>query len=169
MTEGVLLSGERPKKYRSQRARRRVGNAAVYTVLSVISVIWLIPFAYLVLQAFRGDSKGMVNYILPREWSAGNFVSLFLDTDFPLWFGNTFLVSLVVAAVQTAFVLMVSYALSRMRFRGRKGLMNLILVLGMFPGFMSMIAVYFILKLVGLTQSIVGLMIVYTGSSGMGY
>lgn len=167
MTEAGVF--EKRKKFRSQKAVSRAGNAAVYTILGLICVIWLIPFIYLILQAFRGESTGMVNYILPKEWSLENFVSLFRDTDFPLWFLNTFVVSLVVAAVQTAFVLMVSYALSRMRFRGRRALMNLILVLGMFPGFMSMIAVYFILKLVGLTQSIVGLMIVYTGSSGMGY
>lgn len=167
MTNVGVFEGAR--KHRSKRNAERAGNAAVYTVLILISVIWLIPFAYLIFQAFRGESTGMVNYILPREWSLRNFVSLFRDTDFPLWFGNTFVVSLVVAVIQTSFVLMVSYSLSRMRFRGRRTLMNVILVLGMFPGFMSMIAVYFILKLVGLTQSIIGLMIVYTGSSGMGY
>lgn len=168
MTDARAYEGKK-RRYRSKKRVERTGNAVVYTILAVISVIWLIPFVYLVLQAFRGESAGMVNYILPREWSLKNFISLFRDTDFPIWFSNTFIVSLVVAVVQTAFVLMVSYALSRMRFRGRRTLMNLILVLGMFPGFMSMIAVYFILKLVGLTQSIVGLMIVYTGSSGMGY
>lgn len=159
----------REKPRLGRRARRRLGNALSYAVLAVISVVWLIPFVYLTLQAFRGESTGMVNYLLPREWTLGNFVSLFRDTDFPRWFLNTFLVALVTAAVQTVLVLMTSYALSRMRFRGRRALMNLILVLGMFPGFMSMIAVYFLLKLVGLTQSIIGLMIVYTGSSGMGY
>lgn len=53
----------------------------------------------------------------------------------------------------------------------RKPLMNLMLVLGMFPGFMSMTAVYFILKLVGLTQNmgLVGLILVYVASSCMGY
>lgn len=170
MTNTNIADGaEKKRRYRSQKTTRRIGNAAVYTVLILICTVWLIPFFYLVLQAFRGESTGMVNYILPKEWTAGNFVSLFRDTDFPVWFLNTFLISLVTAAVQTAFVLMVSYALSRMRFRGRRALMNLILILGMFPGFMSMIAVYFLLRLVGLTQSIVGLMIVYTGSSGMGY
>ena len=49
--------------------------------------------------------------------------------------------------------------------------MNLMLVLGMFPGFMSMTAVYFLLKLVGLTQDmgLVGLVLVYVASSCMGY
>lgn len=157
------------QRLHSKKKRERAGRAATYTVLILLSVIWLTPFAYLVTQAFRGESGGMVNYVIPQEWTVNNFVSLFRDTDFPRWFINTLAVSLVVSAVQTAMVLMVSYTLSRMRFRGRRALMNLILVLGMFPGFMSMIAVYFILKLIGLTQSILGLILVYTGSSGMGY
>lgn len=156
-------------KLTGKRRRERIGNAATYTVLIVLSVVWLLPFLYLILQAFRGESTGMVNYILPKTVTVENFVSLFRDTDFPKWFSNTLIVSIVVSMIQTAIVLMVSYALSRMRFRGRRALMNLILVLGMFPGFMSMIAVYFILKLIGLTQTVLGLILVYTGSSGMSY
>ena len=157
------------QKFASKARRERIGRTATYAVLILISVLWLLPFFYLITQAFRGESAGMVNYVFPKRWSLNNFISLFRDTDFFRWFVNTLLVSLVVSAVQTAMVLMVSYSLSRLRFRGRRALMNLILVLGMFPGFMSMIAVYFILKLIGLTQSILGLILVYTGSSGMGY
>lgn len=160
---------EKTHRLRSKRAVERTGTALTYLVLIVISVIWILPFLYLILQSFRGESTGMVNYIFPKEWSLYNFVSLFRDTDFPLWFWNTLIVSLAEAVINTAFVLMVSYALSRMRFSGRQGLMSLILILGMFPGFMSMIAVYFILKLVGLTQTLFGLILVYTGSAGMGY
>ena len=157
------------KKQTSKRKRERIGNTATYTVLIILSIVWLLPFFYLTMQAFRGESTGMVNYVFPKTVTVNNFISLFRDTDFPNWLGNTLVVSVVVSIIQTVIVLMVSYALSRMRFRGRRTLMNLILVLGMFPGFMSMIAVYFILKLVGLTQSIAGLILVYTGSSGMSY
>ena len=159
----------REMKLTGKRRRERIGNAATYTVLIVLSVVWFLPFLYLILHAFRGESTGMVNYILPKTVTVENFVSLFRDTDFPKWFSNTLIVSIVVSVIQTAIVLMVSYALSRMRFRGRRALMNLILVLGMFPGFMSMIAVYFILKLIGMTQTVLGLILVYTGSSGMSY
>ena len=154
---------------RGKKMRERLGNAATYAVLICISAIWLLPFFYLITQALRGESTGMVNYLFPKEWTIRNFYSLFRDTDFYRWFLNTLAVSTVVSVVQTVMVLMVSYTMSRLRFRGRKILMNLILILGMFPGFLSMIAVYFILKLVGLTQSILGLILVYTGSSGMGY
>ena len=76
-----------------------------------------------------------------------------------------------VATVQTIMVLSVSYALSRMRFRGRKLLMNIMLIMGMFPGFLTMIALYFLLKQMGLTQggAVPGLILIYCASSGMGY
>lgn len=113
----------------------------------------------------------MVSYILPKEWSLANFKILFGETNFLNWYLNTVIIALFTAFFQTAIVLSVSYALSRLRFRGRRLLMNMILVLGMFPGFLSMIAVYFILKLIGFTGpgSVPGLILVYIGSSGMGY
>ena len=151
--------------------RHKASNAAAYAVLIIICVIWLLPFVYLIFQAFRGESRSMVNYVLPKEWSLENFKILFTRTRFLNWYLNTFIIALFTACIQTVFVLSVSYALSRIRFRGRKLLMNIILILGMFPGFLSMIAVYFILKLIGFTGpgSVPGLILVYAGSSGMGY
>ena len=88
-----------------------------------------------------------------------------------LWYGRTLLISVIVTVIQTTIVLVTSYALSRLRFKMRKPLMNLMLVLGMFPGFISMTALYYLLQLLGLTQSMgaAGLILVYVGSSCMGY
>ena len=87
------------------------------------------------------------------------------------WYGNTLVIALFTAVLQTIIVLSVSYALSRLRFKGRKLIMNLVLVLGLFPGFLTMITLYFLLRQVGLTQSgaIPGLILIYVASSGMGY
>lgn len=158
-------------KTASLNKKARISNTAVYIILTVICVLWLLPFVYLIFQAFRGESRSMVSYVLPKEWSFVNFEILFTQTNFLRWYLNTFIIALFTSIIQTAFVLSVSYALSRIRFRGRRLLMNIILVLGMFPGFLSMIAVYFILKLVGFTGpgSVPGLILVYAGSSGMGY
>ena len=151
--------------------KHKISNLLVYILLIFICLVWLMPFVYLIFQAFRGESRGMVSYILPKEWSLVNFKILFTQTSFLNWYINTVIIALFTAFFQTVIVLSVSYALSRLRFRGRRLLMNMILVLGMFPGFLSMIAVYFILKLIGFTGpgSVPGLILVYIGSSGMGY
>ena len=64
---------------------------------------------------------------------------------------------------------MTSYALSRIRFNMKKPLMKMILIIGMFPGFLGIIATYYILKLLNLSTSIFSLIILYTAGAGMGY
>ena len=162
------------KKFRSKKAVERGTNAVIYIILTIISIIWLLPFCYLLIQSLRGESGSSTLYFWPKQWTFDNYIKLFTDTsiyNFPRWYGTTLLISVVVTLIQTTIVLITSYALSRLRFKMRKPLMNLMLVLGMFPGFMSMTAVYFILKLVGLTQNmgLVGLILVYVASSCMGY
>lgn len=158
-------------KYTSKSGKERLIRTLIYIFLIALCVIWLVPFVYLIFQAFRGESTSMVTYIIPKEWSLRNFEVLLTKTNFLKWYLNTLIIALANAVLQTVIVLCVAYALSRMRFKGRKLLMNVMLVLGMFPGFLSMIATYFILKLFGLTSenSVPGLILIYAASSGMGY
>ena len=89
--------------------------------------------------------------------------------QFPQWFMNTFIIACVTCVISTAFVLMVAYAMSVMRFKARKPLMNFFVILNLFPGMLAMIAVYFTLKSFNLTNSYAGLIMVYSGSAGLGY
>ena len=158
-------------KQRSKSGRERLSRILIYVFLTVLCVIWLIPFVYLIFQAFRGESTAMVTYVIPKQWSLVNFRRLFKETNFLHWYKNTLIIALFNAVLQTVIVLSVAYALSRMRFRGRRLIMNVMLVHGMFPVFLSMIATYFILKLFGLTSenAVPGLILIYAASSGMGY
>lgn len=157
---------------KSAKLRKNVLNVGVYVLLSVLGVLWILPIVYLVYTAFRvTPSTGIINRLFPDNLrlGTGNFTRLFTQTNFPIWLKNTLVVSFASCAITTAFILSVSYALSRMRFRLRRPIMNVLLVLGMFPGFMSMIAVYFILKAMGLTNSLLALVLVYSGSGALSY
>lgn len=150
----------------------RISNVLVYLILFVLGVIWILPIVYLVYTAFRvNPSTGIINNLFPDNLRLGidNFRRLFQETMFLQWLGNTLLVASFSCALTTLFILMVSYAFSRLRFALRRPLMNVLLVLGMFPGFMSMIAVYFILKAMGLTNSLLALVLVYSGGAGLSY
>lgn len=153
------------------RASRNISNTLVYIVLICMTLIWIFPYFGIVFESLRMESTGRVGYILPREWGIGNYVYLFTETNFPIWFGNTLLMGVATALLQTFFVLSMSYTLSRLRFKGRKLLMNFMLILGMFPGFLTMILIYKVFGDLGITHSNapVGLIIVYCASSGMGY
>ena len=155
--------------------RAKIGNTITYIILILTRVVWLFPFVCLILQSFRSyitEPGGQVNYLLPKTFSLDSYKFLFSEEcQFFKWYGNTLIIAVCVTIMQTIFVLMVSYALSRMRFKGRELLMRFWLILGMFPGFLTMICLYFLLKQFGLTQAgaIPGLILIGFASSGMGY
>ncbi len=161
---------------KSYKTKRTIGTIAAYVLLIIISIIWLFPFVGMVLQSFRSyatEYGGMVDYLIPKQFSLDNYRFLFdtEQTNYTLWYKNTIIIAAFVTVLQTLVILCVSYALSRMRFAGRTFLMRFWLILGMFPGFLTMICLYFLLKQFGFTQAgaIPGLILVGVASSGMGY
>ena len=164
------MSESSMKRHMGLRASRTLANTLIYILLIAISIIWLIPFFCIVLQSFRVESTWQVGYVIPKTWGFNNYVNLF-STDFPRWYINTFITAVITALLQTVIVLCMSYTLSRFRFKMRGPLMRFMLILGMFPGMLSMIILYRVLKDLGLTQANAtpGLILVYVASSGMGY
>ena len=164
------MSESSMKRHMGLRASRTLGNTLIYILLIAISAIWLIPFFCIVLQSFRVESTWQVGYVMPKVWGLDNYRRLF-SSDFTRWYTNTFIISVFTALFQTVIVLCMSYTLSRFRFKMRKPLMRFMLILGMFPGMLTMIILYRVLKDLGLTQAnaVPGLILVYIASSGMGY
>lgn len=157
------------------KVRKIIGNIFVYIILTVLSIIWLFPIVWIVLISFKKDKGMYMSTLFPKEYWFGNYKKLFTDTNiinFPQMFLNTLIIAVFCCIISTFFVLCVSYVMSRMRFKMRRPFMNVALILGMFPGFMSMIATYYILKSIGLTQGSmirIALIMVYSGGSGLGF
>ncbi|MBO4279623.1 MAG: sugar ABC transporter permease [bacterium] len=153
------------------KVRNRISNGVTYFVLIVLNIIALTPLVYLVGQSFRAEAGAWSSSFFPKTWTLANYKRLFTETPFLRWYGNTFFVAVISCAITTAFVLAVSYAFSRIRFRMRRPMMNVMLVLGMFPGFMSMTAVYFLLKILlpNNFQSLLSLIIVYSAGAALSY
>ncbi len=159
-------------KTRSYKKAKKRQNFFVYMILIIISIIWLFPFFYLIIQSFRLEPGATTNYFWPKKMGLDNYIFIFTSKspfNFTKWYINTLIVSIITCILQTINVLMVSYAFSRLRFKFRQSYMKLILILGMFPGFLSMIAIYNVLKLLGLTQSLYSIIIIYCGSAAMQY
>jgi arabinogalactan oligomer/maltooligosaccharide transport system permease protein len=156
------------------RAKRVISDISIYIILSVMVVIWLFPLLWMVLRAFDVNTGFTSLTIFPQKLTLDNFINLFTGSDYEAypygrWLLNTFLVALGSCAISTLLVLMVSYALSRLRFSARKKLMNIALLLGLFPGFLSMIALYYIFNQFKLTNSLIGLTLAYSLAAGTGY
>ena len=158
------------KRHMGQKAVNRISNTFIYVLLVIISIVWLIPFIFILLQSFRVESTYQVGYVIPQQWGFDNYINLW-NTDFKRWYLNTFITAVATALLQTIIVLCMSYTLSRFRFKMRKALMRFMLILGMFPGMLTMIILYRVLSDMGLTQAnaVPGLILVYIASSGMGY
>ncbi|MBQ2675955.1 MAG: sugar ABC transporter permease [Clostridia bacterium] len=157
---------------RSVKTTRRLSNLLVYALLIIISLIWIFPIVWVVLTSFRGESGSFTSYFIPKTFTLDNYKNLLFDTDifsYPRWFMNTLIVAVFSCLITTAITLATAYVISRMRFKLRKPYMNVALVLGMFPAFMSMIAVYYVLKTIGLTQSLLALILVYSGAAGLSF
>ncbi|HEY8390354.1 MAG TPA: sugar ABC transporter permease [Clostridia bacterium] len=153
------------------KTKNRITNIAIYILLSVMVIIWLFPIVWIILCSFREEQGADISYFFPKTWSFKNYIDLFKPDAyyFPRWFANTLIVAVCTCILSSLYVLMVSYAFSRLRFKLRKPLMNIVLILGMFPGFMSMIAVYYILKALNMTQTLLALILVYSGGAGLNY
>lgn len=157
---------------KSYKLRRGLANTFIYIILAILGFIWICPFIYLLMHSFRAEGVTVVNYLIPREWTFQNYIDLFTShgtLNFTKWFINTFVVACFSCVISTISVLMVSYAFSRLRFKSRKKFINVGMILGMFPGFMTMIAIYYLLKAMGLTQTLVALVICYSAGAGLGY
>ncbi len=167
----MSTDGNTSKRHLGLRAKTRLGNGIIYAILVVMAVVWLIPFVCILFESFRVESTMQVGYVIPKKWGLDNYITLIRDTDFVKWYTNTLIIGIAVAVIQTLIVLCMSYTLSRMRFKGRKALMNVMLVLGMFPGFITIVVLYKVLSGMGLTGpgAVPGLILVYVASSGMGY
>lgn len=165
------------------KAKRFITNTACHVLLAVLSVIWVLPIFYVILTSFRAEGGSYKSYIWPRGFTLDNYKELIMgvnskiqggtNIDFTRWFFNTLIIAIFSTILSAFFVLCVSYVMSRLRFKMRKPFMNIALILGMFPGFMSMIAVYYILKGLGLLETgvlkQVSLVLVYSGGAGLGF
>lgn len=153
--------------------KKIISTTLHHLLLAVLAIVWLIPIVWLVVTSFSGYDGINTNQFFPETWTLHNYSRILFEPDtvaqFPIWFKNTLIIAIFVCLISTSFVLMVSYAMSCMRFKGRKALMNIAVMLQLFPGFLSMIAIYFILKSVNLTNSHIGMILVYSGGAGLGY
>ena len=158
------------------RAKRFITNSLCHVLLAILSTIWVLPIFYVILTSFRAETGTYKSYIFPKEYTLDNYINLFNGNNlinFPRWFMNTFIVALFSMIIAAFMVIAVSYVMSRLRFKMRKPFLNIALIIGMFPGFMSMIAVYYILKGLGFLETgalkLVALVLVNSAGAGLGF
>jgi len=124
----------------------------------------LLPLYWLVKIALTPErllySEGVA--LWPSRMTLDNFVFVLVKSSFPTFFRNSIVVSLGTAAIVTVIAAGAGYAFSRFRFRGRYGVMFVLLLTQMFPLVMLIAPIYRLMAPLGLTDNLVGLIVVYT-------
>ncbi len=176
------------------KSRRIVGDVFVYIILTLLSIIWISPIVWLVLQSFSADpGVNSAALFAPNSYWLGNYQGLVTNMRYEFgskswvasdynFFGyvaggkfylggfiNTLVIAFFVMIISTLMTLATAYAFSRLRFKARPGFMRVILILGMFPGFLSLIIMYWFMETIGIRQTIWSMIIIYSGGAGMNY
>lgn len=160
-------------KKNKMSTRRVVTNTIVHIILGLLSLVWVFPIFWVIMTSFRAEKGSYSTTFFPKSMTISNYVTLFTDTDvfnFPKWFGNTFFIAVFSCILATFYLVSIAFVMSRLRFKARKPFLNIALILGMFPGFMSMVAVYYIIKGIGLTEGplkLLALILLYSGGAGI--
>ena len=172
---------------KSLKARRIIANALIYFLLSLMALIWIAPIVWIILQSFAGEGLGAQAKIIPdpAQFTFTNYINLFANLTkgltpgsdskgyggyFTTWFLNTLIIAIVSTIISTLFTLGTAYALSRFRFNGRQTFMKINLIIGMFPGFLSMIIMYWVMKeIFHLQGNYWAMVIIYSAGAGGGY
>lgn len=144
-----------------------------YVILIAVAFIFFFPCLWLILASFS-ESGSIYSFegFFPSAYSLATFRKLFTDTamyNYPKWFCNTLYIAAGSCVLGTLLTILTAYTMSRFTFRMRKPIMKITMILGMFPSFMSMTAVYLLMTQFGLINQRWGLILIYAAGAPMGY
>lgn len=145
----------------------------VYVIVLLISFIFAFPCIWLILSSFNANGSLLtLDGFFPESYSFDTFKTLFtekVEHDYMTWFGNTLFVAGISCVISTVLVLAVSYTMSRYRFKSRKQMMKVTLLLNIFPNFMNMTALFVIMTQFDLINNLWGLILLYSSGATMGF
>ena len=163
----MAIALERPRvaasRLRRARLRRRVTEALVWTGVAAALVFFLAPFFWIVTTSLKGneDFFAYPPVWIPLDASLKHYAGLFTRSSGARYFTNSLVISSLSMAAALVVSLPTAYSIARWRFGG--GLLStLLLVLRMLPAIALIIPVYIMFKLLGLTNSYLGLVMLYT-------
>ncbi|WP_026571828.1 MULTISPECIES: sugar ABC transporter permease [Sediminibacillus] len=148
----------------NQKKKSRIEVAAMYLVLTAVAVAIFYPLVWTIGISFNQGNSLYSSSIIPENFSLDHYKWLFSsESDYLLWYKNSLIVSGVTAVGSVIFTSLVAYAFSRYQFVGRKNGLYIFLLLQMFPVMMAMVALYIFLNMIGLLDTLTGLILIYLG------
>lgn len=147
----------------TKQAAKAVALNLIFILLCLVA---LVPILYALSVSFSGMGAALSGNLsfLPENPTLENYRAILFDQPFLLWMKNSLLLSAGTIFVSMLCAVPAAYAASRWRFRGRRGLLETLLVLNAFPQVLSLFALFRVLKAMGLLNRHIGLILIYAGS-----
>ena len=151
-------------------AKRKWKEGAGLTALNLLFLVLcfatLIPILYALSVSFSGSNSLLSSdfSFIPRDFTLGNYREVLFGEDITVWFRNTVFLALVTVTLSLTAAVPAAYCFSRRRFPGRRTILKFLVLLNSFPAILSMFAIYRLLRPLGLVNTRLGLILVYTGT-----
>jgi len=148
-----------------RRRRRTLGGVSgqilLYAMIALLALVYIYPFLVQVATSFKTEQEAASNPIslLPQTFSIAAYERLFLNSDFPLWFANSAVVTILVTLGRVFFVSLAGYALARLHFRGRGVVFALVVGVMAVPTVVLLIPKFLVLNQIGIYDSYTGMVL----------
>jgi arabinogalactan oligomer/maltooligosaccharide transport system permease protein len=154
----------------SKKMKFRPGLIFSYLTLIVLVIVSIYPIFWIVAASFREGTSLYSTELIPRKITFDHYIELFTSKEYMYtrWYMNTLQVAFLTMICSTTIVTISGYVLSRFRFKARKTILSSILILGMFPSFMSLTAIYVMLVQLKLYDNLYALVGIYSAGALMG-
>lgn len=146
--------------------RKTIQQLCLHALFIVLCFITLIPILYALSVSLNADNSLVSSdfRFIPRHFTLHNYIAVFTEEPVMLWFKNSLTLAVVTVLISLVIAVPAAYAFSRMQFKGRRPILRLLVLLYSFPSVLSMFAIYTLLRPMGLINSRLGLILIYTGT-----
>ena len=150
----------------NKKVKNKLQLAGLHIFYCCICFIALVPILYALSLSFSSGSGALSSELslINGHFTLDNYKAVIIEKPFLKWFYNSAILSIFTMVLAISLAVTASYAFSRYRFKGRMGLLKILLLLNAFPQILSMFALFRLLKELNMLDTRTGLVIIYAGS-----
>lgn len=143
------------------RHRLPWGQIGLYSLLSVMALVYIYPFLVQVATSFKTDPEAAADpvSVVPQAFTWQAYERLFLHSDFPVWFLNSTIVTILVTLGRVFFCSLAGYALARLQFRGRVLMFATLVAVMSVPAVVLLIPKFLVMNQLGIYDSYAGMVL----------
>ena len=141
--------------------RRGSGRVITFGVLLALALLYIFPFLVQVANSFKSDQEATNSglSLWSANWTTLAYQTLFNNSNYPLWFANSVVVTLLITAGRVFFTSLAGYALARLRFPGRGIVFAALIAVMSVPGVVLLIPKFLVINQLGMYDSYSGMVL----------